>query len=152
MDEREYKQQEYKIELKMVAILSVDHIDEIKEKIPALIKRGIESYDYEYCMEQADDNDLAVGNRNAQRLIALQVSEFNKITQKEKDFVNNIIVPSRHDVSFPTSVADVEEERNRVDKYAKIWMKQEKELEDSFIDTQICEKIKFAKRRSEHEF
>ena len=142
--EKEYKKQEYKIELKMVAILSVNHINEIKEKIPKIIEKGLH-YNFEYCKEK--DGNVVVGNRNSWRFIALQISDYDTITQEEKDWVNNIIVPSRQVASFPTNNTDIEREEEQIKKYAKIWKKQEKDLEDSFINTQICKEVPFKKRR-----
>ncbi|MBD3197501.1 MAG: hypothetical protein GF317_20780 [Candidatus Lokiarchaeota archaeon] len=149
MTEKEYFDQEYKVEVKMVAILSVDHINELKDKIPELMQKGFD-YNYEYCMEnKSEDGTIALGSRNAQKFLALQISEYNRISEEEKDFVNNVVVPSRRNRKDPFRMTkeDFEEENRRIKEYAKIWRKQDKDLEEFFIDTKICKKVLFDRRR-----
>jgi hypothetical protein len=143
---RELKDQAFKVELKMVGILSVDNIQEIQEMIPELVKKGID-YNYAYILEKEDI--VAVGSRNSQKFIALQIEKYDKISEEDKNYVNNVVVPSRKKDRFSFDFADIEKEQEIIDKYAEINRKREKDLEESFIDRRICKKVPFRRRVDE---
>ena len=97
MNGKEFKKQEYKIELKMVALISVDDINELKNKIPELIKNRISQYDYPYVFKK--NKKISVHNTNMRANIKCKISEYDNITQQEKDFMNKDVYPIRKDTN-----------------------------------------------------
>lgn len=131
MNEKEFGKEEYLVQLKLVALLSVDEINELKEKIPALIKKRIKQYNYPYIIEQ--DNLILIHNTNIQAYINCEISKYNKITEKEKEFMNNEVAQVRKD-AWNTFT------ENQSEKILNIYHRMEQELSDMFNNSPFFEK------------
>jgi len=129
MNEKEFKKEEYKVELKLVAILSVDDINELKEKIPAIIKKRIGQYNYSYLIEKDD----FIGNMNMFAYILCKISEYNEITEEEKYFMNYDVAKVREKIWNVFT----EEQSNKI---REIYRKMESEIRDTFNNSHFFEK------------
>lgn len=119
-EEKEFKKQEYKIELKLVALLSVNDINELKEGIPKLIKKRIECYNYPYLIEKND----SMGSMNMQGYIKCNISEYNEISEEEKAFMNNEVARIKENWEC------FDDEQSR--KSLEIYRRMEKEISNTF--------------------
>lgn len=131
LSEKEFKKEEYKIELKLVALLSVDDINELKDKIPEVIKTKIESYNYPYIIKK--DNIIDVGNMNMRAYIRLNISKYDEISKNEKDFMNNEVAQVRKERWSEFT----DEQSNKIN---IIYRKMEKEIANAFNNSPFFKK------------
>ena len=120
-EEKEFKKQEYKVELKLVALLSVNDINELKEEIPNLIKKRIERYNYHSLIEKDD----SIGTMNMRGYIKCKFSKYNGISEEEKVFMNNEVAKIRND--WDSEFTDEQSE-----KIIEIYNRMEREISDIF--------------------
>lgn len=129
--EKEFKKEEYLVQLKFVALLSVDDIGELKEKIPALVKKRIESYNYPYIIKK--DKSISIHNTNIQAYIRCAISIYDEINEEEKEFMNNEIAQVRGHVWNEFT----EEQSNKI---KVIYRKMERKIDETFNNSQFFHK------------
>lgn len=131
LEGKEFKKEEYKVELKLVAIRSVSDINDLKDEIPALVKKRIENYNYPYIIKK--DNIIDVGNMNFTGYIRIKISKYDEISKDEKDFMNNEVAQVRGNVWCEFT----EEQSNKIH---IIYRKMEKEIANVFNDSPFFKK------------
>jgi hypothetical protein len=148
-NEREFKDKEFKVGLKFSAILSVDDIDDLKEKIPEVIKKRIQTYNYQYCV----DHDHRMGNMNHQAYFRLNISEYNGVSDEEKRIMNTDVAAVRRACNIYIDFTErqkeiintlylrLEEEINTMFNYGEFW--QQKLLTHRFNEEEV-KKIRVA--------
>ena len=131
MEGKEFKKEEYKVELKLVALCSVSDINDLKEEIPALVKKKIESYNYPYIIKK--DKIIDVGKLNMRAYIRLNISKYDEISEDEKDFMNNEVAYVRKERWSEFT----EEQSNKIN---IIYRKMEKEVVNAFNNSPFFKK------------
>lgn len=131
LEGKEFKKEEYKIELKLVALLSVNDINDLKDEIPALVKKKIESYNYPYIIKK--DKIIDVGNMNMRAYIRLNISKYDEISEDEKAFMNNEVAQVRKERWSEFT----DEQSNKIN---IIYRKMENEIANAFNNSPFFKK------------
>jgi len=133
LSEKEFKKEEYKIELKLVALVSVNEINELKNTIPELIKKRIEHYNYPYIMEK--DKLIKINTMNMRAYISCSISNYVDINEEEKLFINNEVAQVRNNIREEFT-------KEQTEKISEIYRKLEKEINNTFNNSPLFE-VKF---------
>jgi hypothetical protein len=136
-EEKEFKKEEYKIELKCVAILSVDDINELKLRIPELIKDRISNYNYPYIIAKND----SMNTMSCQVYIKCKISKYEGISQQEKEYMNGEVADIRKNFVVDFSPEYFAKQEEQMAKVNDIYYKLEKEVEKTFNNSEYLKEL-----------
>lgn len=140
MSGKEFKKKEIKFEMKIVALLSIDDFNELKEKILKTIRNKLQ-YSFDYIENKiVEEGSFAFQPINMWCYCKGRFSEYNGISLEDKDFMNGEIATFRKSHLAAFNI----EQSKKID---DIYYKMEKEVYDTFNSSKIILESNYFKNK-----